>query len=308
MPFRGSLQDIRLFVAAYEERSFTAAAARESSTQSGVSHHIRQLEDLLEVKLFVRDKAGVVSTPAADVYYRHCVELLRSIDQATQRLGEFTGGHQGSFVVGLIPALTHRIGAPALLRFAALHPNVKVRIVESFSSSMSDIVASGAIDFAVSTLHGGETGVQGRSLLTVPECVVSRADSPDPPEDVGTRPFNMVWASGMPRRRSAITASLAANGIRIDGQLEIDSGLAMLDLVGRSDWKTVSPAFMIDPVADGGRFRLWPLRGPAVPFTIMLIERTRTVLPPEAQVFVDILVEEAARAARHWVDPADVVL
>ncbi len=299
MPFRGSLHDIRLFVAAYEERSFTAAASRESSTQSGVSHHMRQLEELLGVKLFVRDKAGIISTPAADVYYRHCVELLRSIDQATHELASFAPGHQGSFVVGLIPALTHRIGAPALLRFSALHPNVKVRIVESYSSSMGDLVASGAVDFAVSTLHGTETGVHGRSLLTVPECVVSRADSADPPDDVGNKPFNMVWASGMTRRRNAITASLAANGIRIDGSLEIDSGLAMLDLVGRSDWKTVSPAFMIDPVADAGRFRLWPLRSPAVPFTIMLIERTRTVLPPEGQVFVDLLVEEADRAAAH---------
>ena len=305
MPFRGSLQDIRLFVAAYEERSFTAAANRESSTQSGVSHHIRQLEDLLEVKLFVRDKAGVISTPAADLYYRHCVELLRSIDDATEKVAQFSFGEQGSFVVGLIPALTHRIGAPALLRFAALHPNVKVRIVESYSSSMGDLVASGAVDFAVSTLHGGETGVEGRSLLTVPECVVSRADSAEHDglvsHDVGTKPFNMVWASGMQRRRSAITASLAGSGIRIDASLEIDSGLAMLDLVGRSDWKTVSPAFMIDPIADGGRFRLWPLRDPVVPFTIMLIERTRTVLPPAAQVFVDLLVEEAANAARHWV-------
>ena len=50
------LQDIRLFVAAYEEKSFTAAATRENSTQSGVSHHIRQLETLLNVKLFVREK------------------------------------------------------------------------------------------------------------------------------------------------------------------------------------------------------------------------------------------------------------
>ena len=42
----GSLRDIRLFIAAYEERSFTAAAIRENATQSGVSQHIRKLEEL----------------------------------------------------------------------------------------------------------------------------------------------------------------------------------------------------------------------------------------------------------------------
>ena len=42
-----SLRDFHLFVAVYEERSFTAAAAREHATQSGVSQHVRKLEDSL---------------------------------------------------------------------------------------------------------------------------------------------------------------------------------------------------------------------------------------------------------------------
>ena len=290
--FRGSLQDIRLFVAAYEERSFTAAAARESSTQSGVSHHIKQLEDLLGVKLFVREKLGVVATPAADVYYQRCVELLRSIDGATHEIERFATGYQASFIVALIPALANRVGAPALLRFAERHPNVKVRIVESYSSATSDLVAAGEVDFAISTLHGGETGVHGRALLTVPECLVSRADAASTPG-----PINVAWASRMEDRRRAITASLVASGYTLANELEIDSGLMMLDLVSRSDWKTVTPTFMVDPISDAGRFRIQPL---ANPFTIMLIERTNTVLPPEAEAFVELVRDEADRAARQW--------
>ena len=47
-----SVRDIRLFVAAYEERSFTAAATREHATQSGVSQHIAKLEQHFRVALF----------------------------------------------------------------------------------------------------------------------------------------------------------------------------------------------------------------------------------------------------------------
>ena len=54
-----SLRDIRIFVAAYEERSFTAAAVREHATQSGVSQHIRKLEEGFRVKLFSREKGQV---------------------------------------------------------------------------------------------------------------------------------------------------------------------------------------------------------------------------------------------------------
>lgn len=54
-----SLRDIRIFVAAYEERSFTAAAVREHATQSGVSQHIRKLEEGFRVRLFSREKGQV---------------------------------------------------------------------------------------------------------------------------------------------------------------------------------------------------------------------------------------------------------
>ena len=60
-----SLRSIQVFVAAYEERSFTAAAKREHATQSGVSQHVRKLEERLGAKLFSRDRGCVVPTPQA---------------------------------------------------------------------------------------------------------------------------------------------------------------------------------------------------------------------------------------------------
>lgn len=305
MPFRGSLQDIRLFVAAYEEKSFTAAAQRENSTQSGVSHHIRQLEMLLNVKLFVREKVGVTATPVADIFYRKCIETLRGIDDATNRVAQFVQGHQGSFTVGIVPALTHRIAAPTLLRFAQTHPNVKVRIVESFGSLLPQMIASGELDFAISTLHGGETGIRARHLLITPECLVSRAtaDQPGPlSATLPDQPINVAWASRMEGRRASITTCLHAHGIAIDAELEIDSALAMLDLVGRSDWRTVSPCLMIDPEADRQRFAIYPLRNPDVDFSVMLLERSANVLVPEAEAFVEMFTEEAQRASDRWME------
>lgn len=297
MAFRGSLQDIRLFVAAYEEKSFTAAAARENSTQSGVSHHIRQLEMLLDVKLFVREKAGVSATPVADLLYRHCVELLRSLEQASLDVARFKGGFEGSFTVGIIPALTHRIAAPALLRFNALHPNVKVRIVEGYSSALPSMVASDDIDFAICTLQGGAPGVEARALFTTPECLASRYD-PHHDEAWPADPINIIWASGMEARREAITATLAAKGVEIGASFEIDSALASLDLVGRSDWRMVNPIVMFDPVADRGKLRIRPLTD--LSFDVMLLRRTSSQLPPEAEAFAEILTEEAHRSAAAW--------
>lgn len=297
MAFRGSLQDIRLFVAAYEEKSFTAAAQRENSTQSGVSHHIRQLEMLLDVKLFVREKAGVSATPVADLLYRRSVELLRSLEQASIDVARFKGGFEGSLTVGIIPALTHRIAAPALLRFNALHPNVKVRIIEGYSSILPSMVAADDVDFAICTLQGGAPGVDARALFTSPECLASRYDASDH-EEWPSVPINIIWASGMEARRAAITATLAARGVEIGASLEVDSALASLDLLGRSDWRMVNPLVMFDPIADQGKLRVSPIN--ELSFDVMLLRRTSAQLPPEAEAFAEIMVEEADRATKAW--------
>ncbi len=115
----GSFRDIRLFVAAFEERSFTAAARREGATQSGVSQHIRKLEEGLGVKLFVRDKGRVESTPAGDSYYRHCIELLNTHAKATSAVQRHAKGLDGNIVVGLMPTMTRCVlgaGARSLRR------------------------------------------------------------------------------------------------------------------------------------------------------------------------------------------------
>ena len=113
----GSFRDIRLFVAAYEERSFTAAARRENATQSGVSQHMRKLEDSLGVSLFVRNKGRVVATPAGDSYYRHCIELLNAHAKATAAVRRHGAGLQGDIVIGLMPTMTRCALAPVLARF-----------------------------------------------------------------------------------------------------------------------------------------------------------------------------------------------
>src|SRR5438477_882417 len=104
MPRRmvGSLMDIRLFVAAYEEGSFTAAARREHATQSGVSQHIQKLEKSFQLSLFKREKGQITPTPAGDQYYRRCLEVLRAHDAATQGMKTFAGGFDGEIAVGLM--------------------------------------------------------------------------------------------------------------------------------------------------------------------------------------------------------------
>lgn len=299
MAFRGTLQDIRLFVAAYEERSFTAAARRENTTQSGVSHHMRQMEQLLKVTLFVRERSGVIATPAADLLYRECVDTLRGLDHAAKQIGSLARGQQGEFTVAISPAITYRVVAPALLRFIAEHPNVRVQIVESIADAMPHQIKSGEVNFAISAVHGGGPGIRARQLLAVPECLIFRANREDLSATNLAEGINLVLPVLKERRRAAIIDSLASQGIKVNSLLEIDSALTILDLVGRSHWSTVSPCLIIDPASDD-RFKLRPLRRLDLIYRMILLEPETSVLPPGAEEFVEMVTQEATSLMDQW--------
>ena len=162
-------------MAAYEERSFTAAARREHATQSGVSQHIRKLEDTLHAKLFARDRGRVVPTPAGDSYYRHCIELLNTYAKATSAVQRHGSGLSGNVVIGLMPTMTRCVLAPVLARFIDEHPNVVVRVVEGYSASLTEQVQAAELEFAIVPAFSGAPGLKSRLFLRTPELLVSQA-------------------------------------------------------------------------------------------------------------------------------------
>ncbi len=84
-----ALRQIRAIIAVCEEGSFTAAAARENATQSGISQHVAAVERLLGVKLFERSARGVTPTPAGQRYYRRCIEAVGQIAKANAEVRAF---------------------------------------------------------------------------------------------------------------------------------------------------------------------------------------------------------------------------
>src|SRR3712207_2744446 len=171
----GSVRDLRLFIAAYEERSFTAAAIRENATQSGVSQHVRKLEESFGVKLFSREKGRVAATPAGDSYYRHCIDVLRAHEAADRSARSFAVGLDGEIVVGLMPTMTRCALAPVLARFILAHPNLVVRVVEGYSAVLTQRVQASELDFAIVPAFAGGSGLKSRLFLRTPEVLVSRA-------------------------------------------------------------------------------------------------------------------------------------
>ena len=305
----GSLQDIRLFVAAYEERSFTAAAQRENATQSGVSQHIRKLEQRFRVDLFSRDKGRVQPTPAGDSYYRACLDVLRAHDAATKAVQAFAGGLDGEVVVGLMPTMTRCVLAPALARFTDAHPNAAIQVVEGYSGNLTGLVQSAELDFAIVPGTAGIAGVNSRLFTRTPEVLVGsaahaggrRSMEPVRPAELG--PLRLVVPGRANTRRLSIESYFASNGVGIERMLELDAMLGTLDLVGRSEWVAVLPGIMMAADPEPGTHVINPLAEPPLTLDLILIEPARRTLSPVAAAFLTLLEEEARRVNARWTLP-----
>ncbi|WP_299017302.1 LysR family transcriptional regulator [uncultured Photobacterium sp.] len=75
------LRLLRFFVAVYEEKNITLAAERCFVSQPSISNAIKQLEEELNTKLFIRHKKGVDLTDEAHYLYPLAIRLLGDINR-----------------------------------------------------------------------------------------------------------------------------------------------------------------------------------------------------------------------------------
>ncbi|QLC26409.1 LysR family transcriptional regulator [Parasphingopyxis algicola] len=298
------MRDIRLFVAAYEERSFTAAAQRENATQSGVSQHIRKLEDRHGVKLFRRETGRVIPTLAAKVFYEHCVELLRIRASAENDLQRFEGGPVGEIVVGVMPTISSHVLAPALMRFTEEYPNVEVQAVEGYSHALTEAVLAGEIDFAVVPKQTHEPGVAMQHFLTTPEILVSGTRSGHEPMEtlrLGSLPPPRLVLPGRKNcRHDSILGFLAANRIKVERTIELDSMMGTLDYIASSDWVAILPALIMAGPAYSDLLAANPFAEPSLSLDLATVSLVRAPLSIAAAAFHDVLRSEAQAADARW--------
>jgi DNA-binding transcriptional LysR family regulator len=299
-----SVKDIRLFVAAYEERSFTAAARREHATQSGVSQHIRKLENHFRVRLFERVGTRIVPTPAAEAYYTRCLEVLRTHQAAQASVSRFVGGLSGEISIGLMPTMTRSALAPALARYAASHPNVTVRVLEAYSGVLTQQVLAGIHDFAVVPAVAGVRGIKMRSFIQTTEVLVSAPGSPlthmQPVRLADLGCLKIVLPGPANTRRLTLESYIARAGATVERMMELDAMMGTLDLVSRTDWVTILPGLMMSSDVERRSLTVNPVVAPPLLLELVLIEPARRVMSDAARTFLGVLEEETLNVNACW--------
>lgn len=290
------LQHLRTFVAVYEEATFTAAAARENATQSGLSMQIKELEQSLGASLFVRSRSGVEPTAAGKRLYAHAVDILQSVSAARRDVETLSGRVSGQIKVGLMPTFTRAVLGPTLKAFAQDYPEVSVRIIEAYSASLLQEVARGELDFAVVPAGQLDAGLNARHLASDMELFVAGHQTGlphlEPVALTNLKGLKLVLPGPENARRAKIDTYINAYGLDVAAIMELDTMFGTLELVANSDWTTIAPAILCYPDLDGRTRTLHQITEPAMPLDYLLVSSSTRALSNVASLFAEELTRQ----------------
>lgn len=155
-----NLNQLRVFESVYRTKSMTLAARELHLTQSGVSQHIRALEDVLELKLFDRIKQKLVATPSARELYKHTAKSFEEIETILNRLKKTDKELTGTISIGTPIEFGNNIMLPMLTEFQKKHPKVRFKIRQGFPFEMNHLLLSGELDFAFVDSFAMDKGIK----------------------------------------------------------------------------------------------------------------------------------------------------
>jgi DNA-binding transcriptional LysR family regulator len=138
----------RTFLAVVAEGSFFAAGERLHVTQSTVSVRIRTLEESLDCRLFVRNKAGAVLTAAGRRFQKHARVLLQTIEQARQDVA-LAEGFPEAIVIGARVGLWDGFLDQWLSDVRRLKPGLVFRTLIGFEEDLMPALVESRLDIGV---------------------------------------------------------------------------------------------------------------------------------------------------------------
>ncbi len=159
---------LRSFEAVARLGSVTQAAHELSVTHSAVSQHIKQLEALVGVTLFIRHGRGVRITEEGRLYALQIREALQHIADATRMVQ--IKPRTLEVTLATLPSFGCHWLLPRLARFQTRHPQIAVRLLTSLA--VVNLQQEG-IDLAIRMGQGDWEGMESRHLFADEQLVVA---------------------------------------------------------------------------------------------------------------------------------------
>lgn len=286
-----SIGQIRKLIAIAEARSFSRAAVSLSISQPSLSRFTRELEGKFRLQIFQRHGRGVKLTTAGEHLLKALRSMLQSYSVACSEIDELAKTAQGDVTVAMLESTYRVIGLPLMKKFKSLHPNATMRITNSHSHDIQELVVSSKADFGIVCDTHSLVGLHTDPLVAEDLYFISKQGTFGSQEDVVTLRSVSDAPLFLPAKggsiRTILSRAFARLQLELNPVLDVDDNEMILELVAEGHGFTVLPFSGIYRELKSGKFSIAKIISPPLQRRLLL------AIPSNRQISF------AARQAAH---------
>jgi DNA-binding transcriptional LysR family regulator len=290
------LDNIKTFVRVFELGSMSAAARDQRISAAVASSRISQLEEHLNVRLFLRTTRQLNPTEQGLIFYRGACKILEAVEEAEAEINKVTLTPRGTLYVAAPLGIGRRLVAPAVPTFKEQYPLIDIRL------RLSD-----------RRLDMAKEGLDVAFFLGVPEDSTLRIRKiADCPRILCAAP-NYLARKGMPRSGADLTGGKhdclnlrypgapefqwpleTADGVRrfaVKGPFESDDGDVLTGWALSGQGIILKPVFEVAEHLASGTLVPVLENEPPVPIQLACLYMHRRRQDPKARLLIDFMSE-----------------
>jgi len=282
----------RTFQAVAKCQSISLASRTLSVSQPAVSQTVRQLEQRLGAKLFIRHARGVSLTQEGEALYRYVDRALALIGAAQGHFEQLRELTAGQLRIGASDSLCKHWLLPRLERFHHAHPGVGIRVTNRTSSETMALLARGDADIGLVNMPIVIPDAYiVREIARVQDCFVYS------PRFFPNLPLGMNWdeLTRMPlvllenasSSRRELDAQAAIHGVRWIPEIELGSLDLLVEFALSGLGIAAAVAEFVEPLFAEGLLRRIELDPPIPSRAIGMVWHRDVPLPRAARAFME---------------------
>lgn len=159
------LRHLHYFKAVAEELNYRKASEKLFISQPGLSRQIKQLEEMLEVQLFDRDKKHVELTAAGAFFKAEVDFVLNHLDLTKIQLKQISTGKVGEVRVGFLGSASNQILPDLLAKLARHEPLISTSLEELSNSVQVEMIQKDRLDLGFVRLASVPEELEMKAVL-----------------------------------------------------------------------------------------------------------------------------------------------
>jgi DNA-binding transcriptional LysR family regulator len=287
------IRQLRAFVAIAELGTFTAAALRVHVTQAAISMQIRQLENELNARLFVRAPRRVMLTEAGEQLLHRARQILRDHDAALDEIAELAGAERGRLRIGSASAMVTTDILPKLLKqVRQQHAGAEVSVVSGTSEALVQQILAGEVDLAFVSLPVEARGINTERLsedqlvaIASPRHKLARQRTISPYTLAGEK---LILGERGGNTRRLIDQFFAQAGVTLQVSMELSRQAAIRRMVEEDMGVGIVPLQSVLEDVERGRLVRWWIEGAQINWELGIARLSGGYESPITQTFIKL--------------------